>query len=274
MHVWITQEGGIPPLSWEVQLPIQRTATYHCDLGCHGLCYVPSFEGQCSLLLWSKKFPFLTFTSSPMQAEKPDHLSHLELLHSIQRHTTCEKWGVLSFFSRRVKTSRRWMKVHVQPKRRQTLSPRCHSGTLQAQSEVNCSNIFQRLWKPTVHHMSFKSGQILRLLLTISGKRLRGTNIQADRDVEQLERSGLQDGAEHFTKLGHGFVWSETYTWLRDPGHTPGFTPEKWKPLIPHNLELKMCTATKSQKRETTQSPPASKDTNCIVSTRRDIIQQ
>lgn len=59
-------------------------------LGVSRALLCPSFEGQCSLLLWSKKFPFLTFTSSPMQAEKPDHLSHLELegktaslLHSI-----------------------------------------------------------------------------------------------------------------------------------------------------------------------------------------------
>lgn len=46
--------------SWEVQLPVQCTATHHYALGCHGLCYVAPLEGQCSLLLWSKKFPLLT----------------------------------------------------------------------------------------------------------------------------------------------------------------------------------------------------------------------
>lgn len=49
-----------PTPELEVQLPIQRTATRHCDLGRHRLCYVAPLEGQCSLLLWSKKIPLLT----------------------------------------------------------------------------------------------------------------------------------------------------------------------------------------------------------------------
>lgn len=68
--------------------------------------------GQCSLLLWSKKFPLLdlTFTSSLMEAEKPDHLSYLELEKktadcarnsssaSLNTKTTCESEGFFGCF--------------------------------------------------------------------------------------------------------------------------------------------------------------------------------
>lgn len=99
-------------------------------------------------------------------------------------------------------------------------------------------------------------------------KVLKIDNTQADRDVEQWERSGV-----HLTKLGDGFVSSETYTCSVTQWHTSDL-PEKWKPLTTHSLELKTCMATNSQKWATTQSPSASKYRNWIVSTRHKIIQQ
>lgn len=110
------------------------------------------------------------------------------------RHNTCERWGFFFFFwVGRVKTSRRWIKAHFQPKRRKTPLPGCHSVTLQAQSNVNFFKPLSASLKINCSSHKPNSGPDsnaairFRKVLTIS-------HIQADRDMEQLECSGVQDG--------------------------------------------------------------------------------